>query len=407
MRIGIVRDTYFTNEPRGLNIARKLVQEKFEVFVLCYGDRSEIENINGITLHRFYFKNKLRKRLRPLMNTLPIFTSIWKQKITQFIEKYNIDILQIHDLYMLGPGLKANNKFNLPIVANFHENYPAAIKTYNWAKSLKGRILFRPDLWKKLQGLYLHQVKKIIVTCQEYKDSLLAMYDFLQDEDIIVYLNVPDLEEMNSYEIIPEAIDKNKDFILFYFGVNAERRGLFTALDTLKILVQKQLNIKLLLIGPVDKADWLRFDKYLFDPILKDRIVFHKWRNINEIPSYISQSDICLSPLIENEHHNTTIANKLFQYMLFGKPMVISDCKPQIRIINETEAGILHKAGDAKDLANKIIELYNNPSKMKMMGARGRKKVLDEYNTEVQTRAIIDMYKSVQSDLLNSKSGRL
>jgi len=178
-------------------------------------------------------------------------------------------------------------------------------------------------------------------------------------------------------------------------------------LDTLKILVQKQLNIKLLLIGPVDKADWLRFDKYLFDPILKDRIVFHKWRNINEIPSYISQSDICLSPLIENEHHNTTIANKLFQYMLFGKPMVISDCKPQIRIINETEAGILHKAGDAKDLANKIIELYNNPSKMKMMGARGRKKVLDEYNTEVQTRAIIDMYKSVQSDLLNSKSGRL
>ena len=44
MRIGLVRDTKFTNEPRGQNIGRALLQAGHEVFVLCYGDITTTEN---------------------------------------------------------------------------------------------------------------------------------------------------------------------------------------------------------------------------------------------------------------------------------------------------------------------------------------------------------------------------
>ncbi|MBN2425572.1 MAG: glycosyltransferase family 4 protein [Calditrichaceae bacterium] len=398
MRIGFVRDTYFTNEPRGLNIARKLVKERFEVFVLCYGDHDTIENHHGIVIHRKYLNKKFKKVFRPLINTFPIYSWIWIKKIKEFIITYNIEVLQVHDLYMLGSAIKANREYRLPIVANFHENYPAAVLTYNWANSVKGRALFRPKIWKKLQGEYLRNVDKIIVTCQEYKENLLKLYNYLSSENIFVYLNVPDLDEFNNYKISKDVFDKGDNFILFYFGVNAERRGLFIMLDALKLLVKKHSNIKLLLIGPVDIADIERFNIYLNNPVLKDHIIFYDWKDISEIPSYIVKSDICLSPLLENEHHNTTIANKLFQYMLFEKPMVISDCKPQARLIKETEAGALHKANKAESLAEKVLELYDDPIRRLSMGKAGKFFVKKKYNTEVESKKIIEMYRNIEKN---------
>ncbi|MDZ7764217.1 MAG: hypothetical protein U5K00_07280 [Melioribacteraceae bacterium] len=41
--------------------------------------------------------------------------------------------------------------------------------------------------------------------------------------------------------------------LLFYFGVIAKRRGIFTLFDAMNKLVDNYPQIKLLLIGPVDE----------------------------------------------------------------------------------------------------------------------------------------------------------
>ena len=391
MRIGIIRDTKFTDEPRGLNIAKILSNAGFQVFVLCYGEKKSVEKMDNIVLDRFYLDKKYRKKLHALVETIPVYKKIWQRKISRFIKKYKIDVLEVHDLYMLGAAIKANEKYGLPLVANFHENYAAAVKTYNWTKSFLGRIILRLSRWDKLEEKYLSKITYLIVLSESFKKDLVHKYDFLQPAKIAVYPNVPDLKEFEAYTVDENIFDKNDWFVIFYFGVIAERRGIFTALEMLK-LIKERIHAKLFLIGPVDKADEKRLKTYLDDPELKSRIVHYRWKDLKFLPSYLNKSDICISPILKNPQHDSGVANKIFQYMLYAKPLLVSDSSEQKRIVEETGCGLVHKSGDSGDMAQKVIELYKNPQMRKRMGENGKKAVIKKYNMQVQSEEIIKIY---------------
>lgn len=402
MRIGIIRDTYFTTEPRGLNIAKILSNAGHEVFVLCYGQKDEVEKVQNIVLDRFYLNTKLKKKFSALIEIVPIYKMIWKRKISRFIEKYNIDVLQVHDLYMLGPAITANKKYGLPLVANFHENYVAAVKTYNWTKSLPGRIILKLSRWDRLEEKYLRKADGLILLSESFKDVLLQKYDFLVPSRIAVYPNVPDLKEFQAYKVDEKIFEKRNRFVVFYFGVIAERRGIFTTLEMLKN-IKERIPVVLLLIGPVDKADERRFRGYLQDEQLGSYIVHYPWKDIKYLPSYLSISDVCISPILKNPQHDSGVANKIFQYMLYGRPLLVSDSTEQKRIVEETGCGLVHKSDDFMDMAEKLISLYQNPQLRKRMGENGKKAILEKYNTDVQAKDILNIYKELEQDELRSK----
>lgn len=399
MRIGIIRDSYFTTEPRGLNIARILINAGFEVYVLCNGDKKDVETIDNITLDRFYLNKNIKKKLYALVEVLPIYKYLWAKKIVKFIKKYNIEILQVHDLYMLGPALIANKKFKLPIVANFHENYSVAIQSYNWTKSILGKIVLFLSRWSEKETRYLPYIDRLILLSESFKQELLKKYSFLKSEYIVVYPNVPDINEFNSYTIKQNVIEKNNFFDIFYFGVIAERRGIFTALEALKLII-KNIPARFILIGPVDTPDKKWFNKYLCDNTLKNRVIHYDWKDISELPSYLNIADVCISPILKNDQHDSGVANKIFQYMLYGKPLIVSDSTEQKRIVEEERCGLIHRSNDIQDLSEKIEILYHRENLRQRMGNRGRRAVLNKYHTQIQSKSIIDMYNKLQANLV-------
>ncbi|MEE4310900.1 MAG: glycosyltransferase family 4 protein [candidate division KSB1 bacterium] len=397
MRIGMILDQAFPPDIRVENEAVSLAQNGHDVFLFCYSYSNEEKSIKyrGIHLQRVRVSRYWIKKMRALVNVIPVYEAFLKKRIKRFIIKNDIDVMHVHDLYLLGVSLKVSRELGVPVVSDLHENYVEAIKTYNWANSFTGKMLTRPRRWEKLERKYLERVAHIIVTCKEYKKVLLHKYDFLNEKNIHVHLNVPDLYEFFSYEIDKKVLGGIEGFFIFYFGVIGERRGVFTCFDALK-KIERESNIKLLLIGPVDKGIASEFQSNLNDPQIKDRIIHYPWKDISLIPSYINASDICLSPLLKNGHHNTTIANKVFQYMAMGKPLVVSDCKPQQEIIEEENCGLVHEAGNVDDLAEKVMDLFNNPDLRQKMGERGRKAVMEKYNLEKERKSIIALYDSIK-----------
>ena len=75
------------------------------------------------------------------------------------------------------------------------------------------------------------------------------------------------------------------------------------------------------------------------------------WQDESLFPSYISSGSIGISPLHRNIHHDTTYANKLFQYMSFGKPLLVSDATAQKNLIERTNSGLVHQEKNAVDFA--------------------------------------------------------
>jgi glycosyltransferase involved in cell wall biosynthesis len=379
-------------------MARFLTDAGFNVFVLCYGDESKIEQLEGITIKRFHFPTKVRNTLYALIEIIPAFKMIWALQIKKFVRDYQIEVLQVHDLYMLGPALLANKKVALPIVANFHENFVAAIKTYSWTHSFLGKQILKLSSWEEKESDYLKSIDRLIVLSEGFKESLLKKYSFLKASDIITYPNVVDIDEFQGYAVEKIPYKKNGNLVLCYFGVIAARRGIFTLLEAFNQL--KDLKIQLLLIGPLDKNEKAKYLEYFQK--LKGRVYHIPWIDIDLLPSYLSFTDIALSPILKNPQHDSGVANKIFQYMLFGKPIIASDSTEQKRVIEENNCGLIHKSDDPKDLADKIQTLYRDVSLRSILGENGKKAVFAQYNTEVQSKKTIKMYRELETEV-NSK----
>lgn len=396
MKVAVILDIEFTIDIRVSNEVRYLTSIGHEVHLICpsHNNQKEFEVINAVSVYRFKFNKSLKNLLFGIMNTLPFYELFWIKKVKEFVKRINPDVLHTHDLYMAKIARKGGSG-KLPVVLDLHENYPAAIQSYRWASRFPHRLLTRPNAWRRKEGEYLNYADRIVVLSNSFKESLTHRYPRLIPENIFVYPNVPDITQMLSFQINTNIFPKNNRFILFYFGGISQRRGIFTCFEALLKLAPQIPSVHLLLIGPVDGHEQVSFDKYLNHPLLIDKVTHYPWKNISEFPSYALASDVCLSPIFKNEQHESGVANKVFQYMLLGKPLIVSNCAPQIEIVEGNSCGVVFKSDDSADLAEKIKFLYSNPTLCDEMGEHGKAAALEKYNIEECGKQLAQLYQSI------------
>jgi glycosyltransferase involved in cell wall biosynthesis len=395
-RIGVILDNEYSVDIRVLNETKHLSKAGFKIFVLCpnFGNQANFEETDGISVYRFNLNRNLKNKLFGIMNTIPLYEWLWIREVRRFVEKVNPDFIHAHDLYMSKIAY-LGGKRTIPVVLDLHENYPAAILTYRWSSQFLNRLISRPKVWRRKEKKYLGFASKIIVLSNAFKTELLSRYSFLIAENITIYPNVPDVTQMLSFPINTNIFEKKDKFLLFYFGGISKRRGIFTCFDAIKLLANKIPNIHLLLIGPVDGHEKVDFENSFNDPLLNGKITHFPWKDISEFPSFASVSDVCLSPIFKNEQHESGVANKIFQYMLFAKPLIVSDCIPQIEIIEGSNCGLVFKSNNANDLAEKVMLLHQNPELRSEMGENGRKAVVEKYNLDYFGRNLVSIFSNM------------
>ena len=381
MKIGVLLDNEFTIDLRVSNEVHYLKSIGYEIHVLCpnFGDHKNFELLDGISIHRFSLNKVIKNKLFGIMNTLPLYELFWIRKTKEFVRKVQPHYLHAHDLYMAKIAYLGGRKI-IPLILDLHENYPEAFKTYKWVTRFPYNIVSKPKAWENKEKKYLAYASRIIVLSRHFKNQLINKYPGIKSDHIFVYPNVPDVKKLLSYPIATNLYPKLDRFILFYFGGISERRGIFTCFEAIKLLADKIPDIHLLLIGPVDGHEQAVFKNYLNDPIISNKITHYSWKDISEFPSYVFSSDVCLSPIYKNKQHESGVANKIFQYMLFGKPLIVSDCIPQVDLVESENCGLVYKSGNAEDLSHQILKLFSNRSLAEQMGMNGRQAVLNTYN---------------------------
>ena len=163
----------------------------------------------------------------------------------------------------------------------------------------------------------------------------------------------------------------------------------------MRILKNSKIKAKLVLVGKSRDETRLKELTQMLD--VEDMIDFEGWKDLSLFPSYIASSDVCISPLLRNQHHDTTFANKLFQYMSMNKPVIVSDCPTQKNLVEKEQCGLVHKADDAEDLATKIIMLYDNKTLRETYGTNAKRAVIKEYNWRKTGRNLITLYANLEN----------
>lgn len=78
-----------------------------------------------------------------------------------------------------------------------------------------------------------------------------------------------------------------------------------------------------------------------------------------------------------------------------GKPVIASDLGGIPEMVEDGVNGLLFQAGDAQELARRLVMLLESPELRERMGHRGREKALELYNADYHYRRIIDIYGEV------------
>ena len=391
MRIGMILDAEYPNDARISNECESLIKAGHEIFLFCLSyNKSFIgrEIINQINVRR-YFCSKISYKLSAVANDLSLYSNIMFSKIHDFVLTNDVEILHIHDIQIANASLKVARKLKIKTVLDLHENRPEIMKYYKHVNSFFGKVLISTKRWKKAEQKFVNQSDKIIVVTEEAKKELLTRCN-KKNNEIIVYPNTV-RKSFYKNKTIDEEIKQNysNDFVILYIGNTSERRGLDTVLDSMNKIKKSVKNIKIIILG---KSSYDYKLKKKINKLKLDSVVnFIGWVDESDLYKYLLVSDIGISPLYSNLHHDTTYANKLFQYMSFGIPIVCSDSQAQANLIKENNCGVVFKNKDANDFIRVLLELIKNKSKLKTL-SKNCQIAIDKLNNNQVSKDLINIY---------------
>ncbi|MDO9037005.1 MAG: glycosyltransferase family 4 protein [Lutibacter sp.] len=391
MRIGMILDKTFPPDPRVENEAISLIEKGHEVFLFClkYHKNEADISIKNIQVKR-YQSNKLEYKLSALAYTFPFYSNLMNWKIGHFLKKYKIEAIHIHDMRIAEAAFKANKTLKLPTVLDLHDNMPEIMKLYAHLQKFPGKQLISPKKWKLKEEEFIQKATKIITVSQEFIEEVVNRTKIARDKIVLV----PNTVHQSFYKdaVIDNLIvDTYKnDFVILYLGDTGLRRGLQTAIESLIILKEKIPNIKLVIVG-ISSTDPI-LKQQVIDLKLENQVDFQGWQNVDLFPSYIVASSVCISPLLRNIQHDVAYANKLFQYMSFAKPVLVSDAIAQKNLIERTNSGLVHLEKNAQDFADKVLQLYDDEALRDRLGQNGKQFVEEEFCWEKTSEKLITLY---------------
>jgi len=317
--------------------------------------------------------------------TYPLFFNpVWVYATWKALREENVDLIVVRDLPLALLAGCLGAILRKPVIMDMAENYPAALVAYR-------NPLYKPFLignaWlpKQLERISLKSLDHVLVVTQEQGERLQRAG--MQPSRISLVGNTPerDFFSGNGHHEKPSRPEKTD---LLFVGKLDAHRGTELAIRALPELTAEFPKLNLVLVGDGSEKDKLRELARSLD--VADRVELPGWADFKQVPDYIRRSSVCLIPHLRSEHTDTTLPNKLFDYMAFSKPVVAADCKPMERVIREAECGLTFKSGDVADLALAIRRILRDPDKDKK-GKNGKRAVEEKYNWSVDKQKLLNV----------------
>jgi len=391
MRICIVyQGGEFPPSERIEKSAKSLCAAGHEVFLLCnnYGKFALHEEQVG-AVHVMRIWPTLHSRILNKIIKFPIFLNpLWITQLLGVVRRFRIQALQVVDIPLAPAVLALGRAFGLPVIMDMWENYPEALR--GWARKDWKYVVFKNYRVARAVELWtVRRVDQIITVVEEQKQRLIA--DGVPPERISVVPNGYDEELFTAGEVRHDtAMDAEPNaYKLLYAGVVSIERGLEDVIRALKRVLAILPNVRLFIAG--NGSDESRLRSIAASEGVAYAVRFLGWVPFNDIQSYVAKSDLCLVPHVNNDFINTTIPNKIFQYMGMSKPVLVSNARPLARIVNECDGGFVFRSGDPGDAATKILEAYRARDD-KSIGARAYHHVRQKYTWERCATELIAVY---------------
>jgi glycosyltransferase involved in cell wall biosynthesis len=322
------------------------------------------------------------------------FNPLWVGVALRAARDMRPERIVVRDLPLAPLALWLGRRCRCPVIIDMAEPYPEALRS-NWQFDNLGGIdylLRNPRLADVVERWVIRQAPRTLVVSSEAGARLERLG--LSPHRWTLVSNTPELDRLHdgSHEQprLPETLRKRR--LLIFSGILVGDRGVDVALRGLALLRRRADDVAMLVIGDGPARAGLQREAQTLG--LEDRVHFPGWVTHDELPRFWRAADLGLLPFHKCSHIETTLANKLFDYMAVGLPVLASDAAPMVRVLRETGAGATFRAGCPEDFDRVVTRLLHDPNARREMGERGRDAVRETYNWTRDAQRLLEAVES-------------
>ncbi len=331
-----------------------------------------------------YHKNGAKR----LLSMLSFAKQIWSAKN---LPKSKPDVIlgSSPNLFAAFSALKLANRLKVPFIFEVRDLWPETLIQLGRINSFHPVILLMKMLEKKLY----RQADQIISLLPGAPDYIA---NYLQGDKTKIHW-LPNFIDLN--KLPNPTITHNEYFTIMYAGAHGLANGLKNVLDAALLLQQQgQHKIKLELIGDgpdklnlIEQAKKMNLKNVHFIDALPKKDIYNKLINVDAFLFYLQDSAVFKWGIS---------ANKLFDYLGMGKPIIASQHSPY-DILESNSCGISVKPNQPQQLADAMIKLANtSQQELKKMGEIAHTVAKQDYSLE----KIADSLERILSNMLSNRS---
>lgn len=361
-------------DPAVNKVAKSLSQSGYKVKLLVWDRQNtlKVKNDKGYEIYRFKFKAPYDKP------TALLYLPIWWVYVIFFLLKEDCNVIHACDLDTLIPAILVKLIKKVKLCYTIYDFYANNLPDGNFI--LLRRLIRSLVASIEKFGIGFAEVL-FLVDESRYQEVIRAQINKL----VYIYNSPPDCFFAKPKK---ESSDAGMQVIIFYAGIISKLRGLQYIVKA----VQELDNVKLILAGNI------RDIPIIEKPILQcGKIQYLGW-----LPSYEDvlkktlEADILFrfsDPKIPKTKYESP--NKLFEAMLFGKPIIVSDGASMANIVRKENCGLVVPYGDVDAIKEAIIKLKNDPDLRQRLGKNGRRAYKERYSWDIMEKRLIDAYKAI------------
>jgi glycosyltransferase involved in cell wall biosynthesis len=349
---------------------------------------------DGLHIHRLPVRAWAPDPVHAALGFPAFFNPMWIRAIGRTARRQRARALVVRDLPLALTALLVGRTLRIPVVLDMAENYPAMIQdVWDAGRARFGdRVVRNPHVIRGVERLSVRLADHILVVVDESRDRLAALG--VPASKMSVVMNTPTFERWQEGGVPVERARETDaaGLVVGYLGLLETPRGLGTAIQAMRDVRCRLPGARLVVIG--SGRDEPAFREEARQAGVDDVVEFLGWLDYREALTRLRRCDVGLVPHHATASWQTTIPNKLFDYMSLGKPVIVSDARPTRRIVTEEGCGLVFRDRDIRALADAIVAM-GDPAFRDECGRRGQDAIRRRYNWEVDEQRLLTAVRQV------------
>lgn len=370
-RVLFLRSNPIAPDPRVEKEATSLTKNGFLVMMVGW-DRENKYPVHEQKIFGEVYRLKIKAGFaKGIKNIGHLFK--WQIGLLLFLVKMrsNYDYIHACDFDTIFPALICKILFGKRVVYDIFDFYSDMLR--------KAPIFLRRAI--KKVDLHLIGIADVVIIADEIR---IEQIKGARPKKLVVIYNSPTVDQLGE----TESIDEHDKFTIAYVGLIQRERGIFEMIE----VVKNHPEWKLILGGyGAEEGEVIEKIKSFDNIEFLGRIPYEQALQIYKSCDVMFAT---YDPSIPN--HRYSSANKLFEAMMLGKPIIVAKNTGMDRIVEKYHLGFVVEYGNKKELEEAVTTVSKWDKSIKDEFSMNTRRVYeDHFSWEIMENRLINLYKEL------------